>query len=130
MKRMILCIVMMVSLVSQSALADCNPRTDIKESQRNLKYEYSLECHVDYGRLRKAEPLYKKQASELRKSIKMKDLALKYSNERTENWKKTTYKLEDKILKLEKNHDRMKWVYFGLGIIVTGAAVYGAGQLK
>jgi hypothetical protein len=119
----------MVSLVSHSALASCKPATDIKKVGAD-GYLYQKDCHIDYGRLRKAEPLYKKQAKELRKSIEMKDLALKYSNERTETWKKTTYKLEDKMLKLEKNHDRMKWVYFGLGILATGAAVYAAGQLK
>lgn len=94
------------------------------------RYAYPVDCHIDYGRLRKAEPLYKEQAKELRKSIEMKDLALAVANERVDNWQKTTYKLEDKLLKLEKNCDRMKWVYFGLGILATGAAVYAAGQLK
>jgi hypothetical protein len=126
---MILCIVMMASLVSQSVLADCNPRTDIKTVGAD-SYLYQEDCHIDYGRLRQAEPLYKEQTKELKKSIEMKDLALKYSDERTENWKKTTYKLEDKLLKVEKNNDRMKWVYFGLGIITTSAAVYAAGQLR
>lgn len=121
----------MVSLVSHSAQASCNPR-DIKQQNYygEPRYAYPVNCHIDYGRLRKAEPLYKKQVKELKKSIEMKDLALKYSNERTENWKKTTYKLEDKLLKLEKNCDRMKWVYFGLGIIVMSGAVWGAGQLR
>lgn len=128
---MILCTVLMVSLVNQQSLASCNPR-DIKQQNYygEPRYAYPVDCHTDYGRLRKAEPLYKKQTKELKKSIEMKDLALKYSNERTETWKKTTYKLEDKLLKLEKNHDRMKWVYFGLGIIVMSGAVYTAKQLK
>ena len=128
MKRMILCIVMMASLVSQSVLADCNLK-GINEIEHDL-FIYSTECHIDYGRLRQAEPLYKEQTRQLKKSIEMKDLALKYSDERTENWKKTTYKLEDKLLKVERNNDRMKWVYFGLGIITTSAAVYAAGQLR
>lgn len=122
---------LMVSLVSHSALASCNP-SDIKQQNYygEPRYAYPVDCHIDYGRLRKAEPLYKKQAKELKKSIEMKDLALKYSNERTETWKETTYKLEDKMLKLEKNHDRMKWIYFGIGIIVMSGAVYTAKQLK
>ena len=128
---MILCTVLMVSLVSQQSLASCNPR-DIKQQNYygEPRYAYPVDCHIDYGRLRKAEPLYKKQVKELKKSIEIKDLALKYSNERVENWKKTTYKLEDKLLKLEKNNDRMKWVYFGLGIIVMSGAVYTVKQLK
>ena len=131
---MILCMTMMASLVSQTALASCNPSSNehIYESTsyNPPRYVYSVDCHIDYGRLRQVEPLRQKQVKELKKSIEMKDLALKYSDERTENWKKTTYKLEDKLLKVERNNDRMKWVYFGLGIITTGAAVYAAGQLK
>ena len=116
-------------LVNQQSLANCKPKEDIREIGIN-SYLYKVDCHVDYGRLRKAEPLYKEQVKELKKSIEMKDLALKYSNERIENWKKTTYKLEDKMFKLEKNNEKIKWIYFGLGIAVMGGAVYAAGQLK
>lgn len=119
----------MVLLVNQTAQASCNPKIDIRTVGAD-SYLYQEKCHIDYGRLRKTEPLYKEQTKELRKSIEMKDLALKYSNERTETWQKTTYKLEDKLLKLESNYDKMKWVYFGLGILVTGTAVWAAGQLK
>lgn len=125
---MILCTTMMVSLVSQSVLADCNPKRDIYE--QNNRYSYSLDCHLDYGRLRKVEPLRQKQVKELKRSIEMKDIALDYSYKRIKNWKGTSLKLEKNILKLERNQERMKWIYFGLGIIVTGAAVHAAGQLK
>jgi hypothetical protein len=115
-------------LTSQPALASCNPK-DIKE-QSNGTYVYPVDCHVDYGRLRQNEEARKKQVEHLKESIKLKDLALDYSNRRIETWQNATYKMEDRLIRLEKNNDRMKWVYFGLGIIVMSGAVYTAKQLK
>jgi hypothetical protein len=34
-----------------------------------------------------------------------------------------------RLLRLEDNSDTMRYVWFGLGVIVTGVAVYGAGGL-
>ena len=85
---------------------------------------------MDYGRLRKEEPLRKKQFEHLKESIRLKDLAIDYSNKRIDNWQKTTFKLEDKLLKIEKNNERIKWIYFGLGVVVMGGAVWAAGQIK
>jgi len=131
MKYNTLYILLLILFINQQCLANCNPE-DIKQQNYygEPRYAYPVDCHVDYGRLRKIEPLYKEQVKELKKSIEMKDLALKYSDERIETWEKTTYKLEDKLLKLEKNNDRMKWLYFGIGIIVMSGAVYTAKQLK
>ena len=128
MKRIVLCIILMVSLASHSVLASCNPK-DIVE-QANGTYIYPVDCHVDYGRLRQNEEARKKQVEHLKESIKLKDLALDYSNKRIETWQQATYKVEDRLIKLERNNDKLKWIYFGLGIVVMGGAVWGAGQLK
>lgn len=128
---MILCTVLMVSLVNQQSLASCNPR-DIKQQNYygEPRYAYPVDCHTDYGRLREEEPLRKKQVEHLKESIRLKDLAIDYSNKRIDNWQKTTFKLEDKLLKIEKNNERIKWIYFGLGVVVMGGAVWAAGQIK
>lgn len=128
---MILCIVLMVSLVSQQSLADCNPK-DIKQQNYygEPRYAYPVDCHIDCGRLRKAEPLYKEQVKQLKKSIEFKDLAIQDANKRIDLWKSTTQDLEQIIIKQEENQERMKWIYFGLGILTTGAAVWAAGQIK
>ena len=124
----------MVSLVSHTALASCNPSSNkhIYESTSYTppKYVYSVDCHIDYGRLRKVEPQRQKQVEQLNKSITMKDLALDLSKQRTEEWTKTTYKLQDKLLTVERNNGKLKWVYFGLGILTMSGAVWAAGQLK
>ena len=126
MKRLILCILLM-ALTAQSVLAECNPK-DIKEKQDGT-FSYPVDCHIDYGRLRYSEKEKEKQIEHLKKSIKLKDLAIDFSNERIENWQKATYKLEDRLLKIEKNNENAKWLYFGLGLVVMGGAVWGAGQL-
>jgi len=115
-------------LTSQIALASCNPK-QIKR-QSSGKYLYPVDCHIEFGKLRLVEQERVKQVAQLKKSIELKDLAIDKSNERIELWQKSTYRVEDRLLKVEKNTERLKWIYLGLGIVVTGAAVWGAGQLK
>lgn len=119
---------LMVLMVNQSVFASCNPK-DIKE-QTNGTFIYPADCHVDYGRLRQNEEARKKQVEHLKESIKLKDLALDYSNRRIETWQNATYKVEDRLIKLERNNNKLNWFYFGLGIAVMGGAVWGAGKLR
>jgi len=125
---------LMVSLVSHSALASCNPNSgeDIYESSSYSpsRFVYSRGCHTDYGRLRVVENERKIQVEHLKKSIEFKDLALATANQRVDVWQKTTYKVEDKLIKLEKSSNRLKWIYFGLGVLIMGGATYGASKLK
>ena len=124
----------MVSLVSHSALADCNPSSNEhiykSTSYSPPKYVYSVDCHIDYGRLRKIEGKRQEQADHLNKSITLKDLAITTANDRVNVWQKTTYNLQDKLLTIEKNNSRLKWIYFGIGILTMAGATYGASQLK
>ena len=42
-----------------------------------------------------------------------------------------SYKTQNqRLVKLDQNNETMKYVWFGLGILVTGMAVYGAGSLS
>lgn len=36
----------------------------------------------------------------------------------------------ERLVKVRNNSDKMQYIWFGLGVIVTGAAVYGAGALS
>jgi hypothetical protein len=114
-------------IILNTSWANCNPKT-IK--QKDGVFIYPVECHIEFGKLRAVEPERKKQIEHLNNSLKLKDLALNLAEERVENWKETSYKLEDKLLKYEKNSERTKWIYFGLGILVMGGAVYGASKMK
>jgi hypothetical protein len=84
---------------------------------------------VEFGKLRFIEKERKKQIEHLEESIKLKDLALDISNKRIENWQQASYRMEDRLLKMEENTQKMNLVYFGLGIIVMGLATWSAGQL-
>ena len=122
---------MLTVLIPLQVVAEsCNPRTDIVEDTKTGKFTYTEDCHIEFGRLRLAEKERQKQIEHLETSIKLKDLALDLSNERIENWQQATYKVEDRLLKMESNSDKIKWIYFGIGVIVMGGATWAAGQLR
>ena len=120
-------ILLILNFAINTSYAACNPKDIVKKSGY---YQYPVDCHVDYGRLRKVEDERKKQVAHLEKSIELKDLAIDTSLKRIEIWQKSTYKLEDRLLTFERNNDKMKWIYFGLGIAVMGLATHGASKLK
>lgn len=82
-------------------------------------------------------------ARELRSNLLESDkMALRFANEQNRSSAYfQTIKLKDqeielyksqnqKLLRLEDNSETMKYVWFGLGILVTSAAVYGARGLS
>lgn len=117
------------SLLSVSVMAECVPKNDISEDSKTGKFTYSLDCHLEFGKIRQTEKQRLDEIDHLKSSIQMKDMALDLADKRIENWKDATYKMEDRIMKLDKTNDNMKILYFGLGIVVTGLAVWGAGHL-
>ena len=121
---------MTVLLLNQNVVASCNPKIDIVKDSNNEKYHYSKECHIEFGRLYTTKEDKEMQIQHLNESIKLKDLAINTANKRIELWQNSTYKVEDRLLKIEKNNEKLKWLYFGLGIFVMGGAVWGAGQLR
>jgi hypothetical protein len=124
-----ICIMLTVLIPLQSMAEVCNPKNDIVENSRVGGFVYSEACHVEFGKLRFIEKERKKQIEHLEESIKLKDLALDISNKRIENWQQASYRMEDRLLKMEENTQKMNLVYFGLGIIVMGLATWSAGQL-
>jgi hypothetical protein len=121
-------IALIICMCFATSVFACNPK-QIKE-QSDGSFSYPLDCHLEFGRLVKNEKEREKQIEHLNKSIELKDLAIDVSNERIELWQKTAYKMEDRLLKYESSSEKMRWIYFGLGVIVMGAAVNGAGKLR
>jgi len=91
---------------------------------------YTKECNLEIGRLVKTEKDRKQQIDGFKKIIELKDIAIDTSNKRTTLWKETTYKVEDRLIKLDKSSETIKWLYFGLGMVAMTGAVYAAGRLK
>jgi hypothetical protein len=128
MKRTISFFLLLLITLNQPLFAACEV-AKIKKQQDGT-YSYPVDCHADYGRLKKVEVEREKQVALLNKTIELKDLALDTSLKRVEIWQKSTYKVEDRLLKFERNSDTMKWIYFGLGILTMSAAVHGASKIK
>lgn len=115
-------------LVAQPVLA-CNWSEGISENQDG-SYNYTKDCHIEVGKRLDKLDKRKKQVEKLNEAIELKDLTIKYERQRVEEWKNLSIELEDRVNTLDKMRERDKWLWFGIGVLVTGAAVYGAGQLR
>lgn len=122
-----LILMLCISFASNSC-ADCDFSKDIQKNADG-SYTYTRECHLDVGNTYKALEKRVLQVGKLEEALELKDLALIKSHERMDLWRNTTYKLEDRVNSMEEFKKRNEWLYFGLGIVVTGLAVWGAGQL-
>lgn len=115
-------------LIPQLLYAACNPKTDIVKTSTG--WQYSNDCHIEVGKKIKQGEKYKEALAEAEKVIELKDLALTVQYDRVDMWQQTTFKMEDRLLKVERLNKTDHWIWFGIGIIVMGAATYGAGQLR
>lgn len=150
MKRIIICMSLMVLLVSQNATAACDWSTGIKELP-NGNYSYSRECHGEVGVIGKAlkstrEALEaRKEESEalraevtelstantkVKKSLELKDLALDRADTIALKWRDETYNQHERLLRQEKLAQSKSWLYFGGGIGLTILSVWAAGQIS
>lgn len=127
--KKLLSTILALSLFSNVAFAECNWKTDI-EVLSDGRRAYSTECHVKVGEMKRDLETANQQVVVLTKAIELKDLAYAKSNERLELWMNTTYKLEDRLNKIDSLQAKNSWLMFGLGVVVTSAAVWGAGQLR
>lgn len=117
----------MISLCN-SALADCDFSTGITK-QSDGKFLYLKECHIAVGQMKIDLDAANVQLEEYRKAIDLKDLALVKTNERSNLWMDTTFKLQDRMNTVDSLKSKNEIIYFGVGILFTGLAVWGAGQL-
>lgn len=128
MKRMLTAVICMALAYNPVAFADCDYSKDIQKNADG-SYNYTKDCHLDVGKKVNALDKREQQVQLLEKTIELKDLALDKSYERIENFRESTYKLEDRVNAMEEMKKNNEILYFVLGIVVTGVAVYGAGQL-
>lgn len=111
-------------LFFNTALGACQFKRGVDIIKTEKGYEYSSECHTEVGKILKAKKLREEQVSELSKSIQLKDLAIDRHQKRAVLWQNTAFKLEDRIHTMSKFKSFSNWIYFGLGIITAGGAVY------
>lgn len=120
--------VMAIVCFSNVALADCNFTTGIT-SLPNGNYEYVKPCHIKVGEIKRDLGIANTQNEMLIEAVKLKDLALTKANERAGLWMDTSFKLEARVETMDKIYNRNKIIYFGLGVLATGLAIYAVDQI-
>ena len=116
-----------ITMLSNIALADCDYSKVI--SLPDGTYLYSKELHICVGTMKRDLGIAQQQITDLNQALTLKDLAIKKTEDRVNLWMDTTYKLEDRLNKIDELSRKNDWMYFGLGVVTTGLAVWGAGQL-
>lgn len=114
-------------LLSSSAFAECDFATGISKVENG--YLYSKDCHLRVGKTQADLKDREEQVANLTKVIELKDLGIAVHEKRADLWMNTSLKLEDRVNTIESLRSSNQWLFFGLGVLVTGAAVYGAGHL-
>lgn len=122
-------LIILILTISVQSMANCVYSTDIRLMDDG-NYSYSKPCHVKMGENVRDLKISLQQNKLLNEAITLKDLSLTKANERADLWQKTSYDLNSKIETIDSLYQRNKWLYFGLGVLATSAAVYGAGKLK
>lgn len=125
--KKVITLVLSIFMFSNVALADCDFKTGITE--KDGSYLYTKECHIKVGEMKRDLGIANEQVKKLNLSLNLKDEALRRANERADLWMDTSYKLEKRVETMDNLYQRNKWLYFGLGVLATSAAVYAAGQL-
>ena len=128
MKKIINMALIISMLLSSTAFADCQWARDIKKTDSG--YLYTPECHGQVGIIVKDNDDLKTEVVSLRKGLELKDLVVQKADERVILWRNESYEQFDRLQKQTEAAHRNETLYFILGIVVTGAAVWGAGQLR
>ena len=113
-----MCLIVLMSMFSNFALADCNFSTGIKPLPDG-NYEYTKECHLAVGQLVQTNKIQLTQISELNSAIQLKDLALTQSEQRVNMWMNTVNNEQDRLNKVDQDQKHNDFIYFGLGILAT-----------
>ncbi len=126
MKKLIAILLLTVSF-SNAALASCDFKGLVHNQDGSVIY--SKDQHICVGQMIQDLGAANVQIGEYKKAIELKDLALTKSNERADMWMDTSFKLQDRLNAVDSLKAKNEYLAFGLGIVVTGLAVWGAGYL-
>lgn len=118
-----------IFLTCSNSVAACNWATDVSKNADG-SFTYSRGCHLEVGASLEELDLRRKQVTELNKSVELKDLALKYSEERTQLWIESSSKMNERLNQYEASRGNQGWLFFGIGVATAVLSVWAAGQIK
>jgi hypothetical protein len=123
---------LIVSLFSQNVFAVTTTApcdwTQIK-SNSDGTYIYNAQLNLCVGQLVQQNKIQLEQIADYQKAITLKDLALTQSDQRAQMWSTTSDQLENRIQAIDSAEKHNEVLYFGLGVLTTFLAAYGAAQI-
>jgi len=127
--KTILSLFVIVSLLCPKiAYSDCDFSKGIVPGP-NKTFIYSEACHQKVGQLVQDSKVQTQQVTDLTKAISLKDLALKDSDQRAMDWMSTSGTLEKRLQEVDSLEKKNDLLFFGLGVLTTFLAAYGAAKL-
>jgi len=126
--KQILAMILMLAVTCQIALADNCDYSKIVDNG-NGTYTYSKQLNLCVGNMVKDLNAANQQVLAYQQAISLKDLALTDASKQATTWRDTSFGLQDKLTAIDTIESRNKIIYFTLGILVSGMAVYGASAL-
>lgn len=117
----------MTIMLTNIALADCDYSKIVNNSDGT--YTYSKELHLCVGTMRRDLGIAQQQITDLNQALTLKDLAIKKTEDRVNLWMDTSYKLEERVNKIDELQKKNEWLYFGLGVAATIGSGFMAAQL-
>jgi hypothetical protein len=116
-------------ILAVSAYGECDFATGI-EKLSDGRFAYSSDCHKRVGKLVEDIKDKDEQITSLTKTIDLKNIQIQVQEQRAQLWMDTSMKLEDRVNAIDRMKSTNQWLYFGLGVVTTGLAVWGAGKLR
>jgi hypothetical protein len=112
---------------STSATASCQWNT-IKQLPDG-GFEYSAALNLCVGQLVLDNQTQAQEIADLNKAIDLKSLAINMSDQRVALWEKTADNEQQRLSTIESDQKHDDVLYFGLGVLTTFLAAYGAAQI-
>jgi len=122
-------LLLILALIPQFAFGTCDFAKGIVPGP-NKTFIYSEACHQEVGKLVQENKIQAQQVTDLTKAISLKDLSLQESDKRAQTWFDTSGTLEHRLQEVDKIEKIDSWLYFGLGVLATGATAYAASKLR
>lgn len=120
--------ILIASIFSNVAMADCDFSKGITPLP-NGTYAYSLDCHLEVGKLIQDNKTKTLQLADYQKAVELKNLAIVRSDQRAQLWFDTAEKSQDRLTSIAAEQKHNDFLYFGLGILATVATGFAVAKL-
>jgi len=131
-----LSLLLVVSMFSTSAFALSTTTLDgtvcdwsLATKNADGTYNYPASLHLCVGKTVQDNGTQALQIADLHKAVDLYKITIQTDEQRIQNWMTTSVQLEQRFNTISNLETKNYWLYFGLGVLATGAAAYTAAKL-